>query len=906
VVGTLISTKLHVPPIRGGLVDRPLLCERLARGSEAKLTLVSAPAGFGKTTLLAEWLASGPDSTRVVAWLSLDKTDNEPRLFWEHVVAAIAAVTDDIGNAVLPVLQSGGPVEIGLAVLLNELSALPKVVDLVLDDYHTTDHPDIQAGVAFLLEHLPPNVHLIISTRADPTLPLPRLRARGELTELRSVDLRFNAGETATYLNEVMGLGLAVSDLTSLMGRTEGWIAALQLAALSMQGRDDVPGFIAGFAGNDKYIVDYLVEEVLERLSDDVRRFLLQTCFLGRLSGPLCDAVTGGSGSKGALEALDRQNLFVVPLDDRREWYRYHHLFADVLGHRFADDIAPDLAVLHRRAADWYEQNGERSEAISHALWGGHFERAAELIELAIPSMRRNRQEAALAAWMGALPNELVRTRPVLCVGFVGALVAQGDLEGVDGRLADAERCLELLANQEADSLPLGAIAIVDREQLRGLPAAIELYRAALAQLRDDIPGIIAHAERSFAFTPLDDHLGRAGAAGFLGIAYWTEGDLNAARRYWADCAEGLHQAGHLTDWIGATVAFGGISLARGALAEATQIYERALRSLGEWGGETPRLTTDIHACLSELHLERGDLQAANQCLLKGREYDEYADLPPLGYRWQVASSLVRQAEGDLEAALGLLNHAEALRRNDFFPNVRPISAIKARLRLSAGDLNQAILWMAESGVAVDDPLTYLQEYEHITLARVLLAQGASGQVTAAEGGVVLLLERLSESARTGGRRGSLIEISVLQALAHRARNEIAAALAALESALTLAEPEGHIRVFVNEGPPMDALLRLAAKRGIRRVYVRTLLGAFGPSQSRRKPLHPDLIEALSERELDVLRLLRSDLDGPGIARHLLISLNTLRTHSKKVYEKLGVNNRRSAVSRAEELDLFA
>ena len=888
-VSTLISTKLRVPPVRGGLVDRPLLCQRLARRSEAKLTLISAPPGFGKTSLLAEWLASGSDSTRAIAWLSLDKTDNEPSLFWKHVVAAIAAVTDDIGNAALAVLQSGGSIEAALAILLNELCALSKGVDLVLDDYHTTDHPDIQAGVAFLLEHLPPNVHLIISTRADPALPLPRLRARGELIEVRSVDLRFTACETATYLNDVMGLGLSASDLTSLMGRTEGWIAALQLAALSMQGRDDVPGFIAGFAGNDKYIVDYLVEEVLERLSDEVRRFLLQTCFLGRLSGPLCDAVTGGSGSKGALESLDRQNLFVIPLDDRREWYRYHHLFADVLRNRFADDVGPDLAVLHRRAADWYEQNGERSEAISHALGGEHFELAAELIELAIPTMRQNRQEAALAAWLGALPDELVRARPILGVGFVGALVAKGEFEGVERRLEDAERCLGSLAE----------------EQLGGLPAAIELYRAALAQVRSDGPAILAHARRSFDLTLPGDHLGRAGSAGFLGIAYWTEGDMDAARRYWADCAEGLQQAGYLTDWIGATIASGSISLARGALTEATQTYERALRSLSERGGDTPRLTTDIYACQSELHLERGDLQAANQCLLNGRQGSEYADRPRAGYRRQVALSLLRQAEGDLEGALGLLDAAEALHRDRFLPDIRPLAAIRARLWLSKGGLNEAILWKAESGVAAQDRLTYLREYEHITLARVLLAEGETGQTKSAADEVISLLDRLSESAKSGGRGASLVEISVLQALAYGARNDMSAALAQLEGALTLAEPERYLRVFVNEGRPMEALLKLAAKRGIAPVYVRTLLAAFGPSESRRKTLHPDLIEALSERELDVLRLLRSDLDGPGIARHLMISLNTMRTHSKNVYEKLGVNNRRSAVRRAEELELL-
>src|SRR5215211_4399452 len=384
--GPLLETKLHVPRRRHGLVPRPRLSERLSRGTESALTLVSAPAGFGKTTLLAEWLAAAPADERSAAWLSLDQRDNDPALFWTYLIAALQTAAHGVGAGALSLLQSPQPpIEAVLATLLNDLHAISDDVVLVLDDYHVIDARDVQDGMAFLLGHLPPQIHLVIASRADPALPLARLRARRELVEIRAADLRFTPEEAATYLNGVMGLELTARDVAALEGRTEGWIAALQLAALSMQGRDDIAGFIAGFAGEDRYIVDYLVEEVLQRQPDDVRSFLLQTSVLGRLNGSLCDVVTGRDGGRAMLEALDRGNLFLVPLDDRRRWYRYHHLFADVLQAHLLDE-QPDVAPsLHRRASVWHAENGDRSEAVDHALAGGDFERAADLIEPAIP-----------------------------------------------------------------------------------------------------------------------------------------------------------------------------------------------------------------------------------------------------------------------------------------------------------------------------------------------------------------------------------------------------------------------------------------------------------------------------------------------------------------------------------------
>ncbi|MDQ1463243.1 MAG: hypothetical protein QOC73_184, partial [Actinomycetota bacterium] len=546
----LVETKLYIPRLRRSLVARPRLSERLSRGSEAKLTLISAPAGFGKTTLLAEWLAAAAPGERSVAWLSLEESDSQPASFWTYVITALQTVVPGVGADALALLQSAQPpIETVLAAVLNELSGVPNDVDLVLDDYHLVDGLDVRAGMVFLLEHLPPQVHLVISTRADPLLPLPRLRARGELVEVRAADLRFTLDEVAAYLNDVVGLELTADDVATWVGRTEGWIAALLWAARSMQGRDDVGRFIAGFAGDDRYIVDYLVEEVLQRQTEQVRTFLLRTCLLDRLSGPLCDAVTGDYGGKAMLEALERANLFVVPLDDSRQRYRYHHLFADVLRTHLMDERPDEAPHLHRRASQWYDQNGEPSPAVRHALAAGDIERAADLVELAIPALQRSRQEATIRGWLDLIPDEVVRVRPVLAVGFIGALMAGGEFEGVEGRLRDAERCLAPSTGDRTEPQSRSAeMVVVDATELPRLPGAIEMYRAGLALVRGDVPATLSHAQLAIDRAAEEDHLTRAAASALSGLALWGLGDLEAAHRGYAACVEGLQRAGHIAD----------------------------------------------------------------------------------------------------------------------------------------------------------------------------------------------------------------------------------------------------------------------------------------------------------------------------------------------------------------------
>jgi len=908
--GPLLETKLHVPRRRRNLVARPRLNEHLRRGVESALTLVSAPAGFGKTTLLADWLAAPAASGETAAWLSLDQRDNDPAVFWTYLVAALKTADPGIGADALLLLQSPRPpIEAIIATLLNDLSAISDDVVLVLDDYHVIEAREVQDGMAFLMEHIPSQLHLVIVGRADPALPLARLRSRGELVEIRAADLRFTPDEAAVYLNGVMRLALTAQDVAALEGRTEGWIAALQLAALSMQGRSDVAGFIAGFAGDDRYIVDYLAEEVLQRQPEDVRRFLLQTSILDRLNGPLCDAVVGEDGGKAKLAALEQGNLFLVPLDDRRQWYRYHHLFADVLQAHLLDEQPDDVPDLHRRASRWYEQNGDESEAIDHALAAEDFERAADLVELAIPTLRRDRREATLRSWLKVIPDELLRVRPVLNIGFVGALVSGGELEGIEGRLRDAERWLED-GTAGSPASASGQMVVLDVAELPRLPGTIEMYRAALALVEGDWPGTVTHAKRAIELSPEEDQLPRAGAAGLMGLAFWGSGDLEAGHRAYAECMAGLRRAGHVSDTFGCAIALADIRIAQGRLGDAMRTYEQALKlSVGprgsDQGGLVLRGTADMYVGMSEIHRERNDLPAATRCLLRSQELGEHLGLPQNPHRWRVAMARVREAKGDLDGALDLLDEAERRYVSDFFPNVRPIPAMKARAWVRQGRLGEALGWTRERDLSAKDDLNYLQEFEHITFARVLLAQYAAEGEARVLDQVTGLLQQLLQAAEAGARTGSVIEILVLQALAGQARGDSPSMLALLQRALTLAEPEGYVRIFVDEGSHMASLLRASAKHGIAPSYVRRLLAALNKTEDSA-PAHQGLVEPLSERELDVIRLLGTDLNGPDIARELVVSLNTVRTHTKNIYAKLGVNDRRAAVRRAQELDLMS
>jgi LuxR family maltose regulon positive regulatory protein len=928
----ILATKLFIPPPRAKVVCRDRLLERLNEGLQRKLTLVSAPAGFGKTTLVSEWLAGCDRQSEpkvCAAWLSLDEGDSDPARFLTYLVAALRTVAPNMGERVMDALQASQPlpIEAFLTELLNEIITIPGNFVLVLDDYHLVDSRLIDSALTFLLEHLPPQMHLIITTREDPQLPLARLRARGQLTELRASDLRFTPGEASDFINQSMGLNLPVEHIAALETRTEGWIAGLQLAALalretlSMEVHPDVPEFIRAFAGDNRYIVDYLVEEVLLRQPETIRLFLLQTAILDRLCGPLCDAVTGLEGGSARLEELQRGNFFVVPLDDKRLWYRYHHLFAEVLYVHLTAKQPDQVPALHRRASEWYEQNGSTADAIRHALAARDFERAADLIERVVPAMSRSRREVTVIGWLKALPDEVFHRRPVLS-GHYGALLLQsGQLDGVEARLRDAERWLDVIADQgKAAQTPPVEMVVVDEVEFRRLPGSIAVHRAGLALVTGDVAGTVKYARQALDLVPEEDHLGRGSASALLGLVSWTNGDLEAARRSYVDSMARLLKAGHTSDVLGCSIALADMQVGQGHLREAMRTFERGLQ-LGMEPGDPAlavRGTADMHVGLSEIYRERDELDTATQHLLRSQELGQFKELAQNPYRWRVAMARIREAQGDLEGALDLLNEAERLYYGDFSPNVRPIAAMRARVWVAQGRLGDAFDWVREKGLSAADDLSYLREFEHITLARMLLAKSADDGSDQSMLEATGLLERLLQAAQAGGRMGRAIEILVLQALAQQMLGDVPAGLALLEHALTLAEPEGYVRLFVDEGQPMARLLREAAARGILPDYTSKLLAGFEVKQQesagesaipdlrgQTSPAPQPLIEPLSHRELEVLRLFKTDLMGPEIAEELVIALSTVRTHTKSIYSKLNVTNRRAAVKRAAELGLI-
>ena len=924
----LLETKLYLPKWSADLVSRSRLLERIH--PKRKLTLVSAPAGFGKTTLLAEWIAAVP--TRPVAWVSLEQSDNDPAVCWTYLITALHKIQPSLGERSHSLLHSPQPppIESVLVALINEINAIEEPFALVLDDYHVIETQAIHRAIDFLLNHLPTQMHLVVASRSDPPWPLARLRARGDLTELRAADLRFTPEEVATFLSQAMGLEISAADVAALEQRTEGWIAGLQLAALSMQGRDDVSGFVAAFSGDDRYIVDYLLEEVLQRQSDRVRNFLLQTSILERLSGPLCnavcDTVSDPADSQNMLVDLERGNLFVVPLDNKRQWYRYHHLFGDVLQAHARAEQPERLWVLHDRASEWYEQQELMSEAIHHALAARAFERAASLIERVWPTMRRRQQEPTVLGWIKALPDSIIRNRPVLSVAYALVLLNGGQLDAVEARLQDAERWLgeggKITASDKSPAASATERIVVDEKQFRALPATIANTRAYWSQAIGDVASTVTYAQQALDLLPADEEYERGTTAALLGLAYWSNGKLEAAYRSFAEGLETFKQMGGTQTTVGGTLVLANMGIVQGRFRQTIRLCEQALEIATQQSESVLSGAAELYLTLSELRYEQGDLEAASQLLLRGEELRQQISLPVSEYLWGVMQARLETAQGNLEAALHQLCEAERLYYNTPIPKVRPVAALKAQTWVKQGRLAEALSWVRERGLSVEDELSYLHEYEHITLARILICQyklevqSPSSEKPYLEERIqqsIDLLARLLEAAEADERTGSIIEILVVQALAYEAQGDFAGAIASLERALLLAEPEGYVRIFVEPGTPMMQLLREAMTRSITPTYTNRLLTALetwgqpqddAPTASVVSSPQPP-IEPLSQRELDVLRLLNTELSGPEIARELVVALSTVRTHTKRIYSKLNVTNRRAAVKRAAQLNLI-
>jgi LuxR family transcriptional regulator, maltose regulon positive regulatory protein len=908
---TVLLTKLYVPPPRPRAIARPRLVERLNEGLHHKLALISAPAGFGKTTLVSEWVAG---CGRPVAWLSLDEADNDLVRFLEYLVAAVQTVAPDLGAGLLGALRAPQPppIESFLTALVNEITMLRDEVVLVLDDYHVIDAKPIDEALAFLIEHLPPPMHLVITTREDPQLPLARLRARGHLAELRAADLRFIASEAAEFLNPVMGLNLSAADVAALEDRTEGWIAGLQLAAISMQGHRDAAGFIQSFTGSHRFVMDYLVDEVLHQQPAYIQAFLLRTSILDRLCGSLCDAVLPDLQEPGqaVLEHIERANLFLIPLDDERRWYRYHHLFAELLRQRLehgAVETAGEVASLHGRASGWYEQNSLRPDAIRHALAAGDPERAAGLIELSAVGMLGSNQEEMLYGWLTALPDDVVRARPVLSVNYAFAAFSREGLDAADARLRDAERWFDP-SGHARDELA-GEMRVTDVEGFQSLPGTIAVARAYRAGALGDAAGIVTHARRALEHLP-GDSLWRGAAAAVLGIGYWISGELEPAFESFAEGKALMEMAGYTQFQNSGVHILADIRIAQGRLNEAQRIYEQALRLAAEqpdviWG------KADLHVGLAELDYERNDLESAIGRLGQSKELGEHAGMPDTRHRWYVTMARIRQAQGDKAGALELLDEAERQYVIGPDPDVRPITALKTQVWIAQGRLADALGWVRERNLSLDDEPAYLHEAEHLTLARVLIAQYANDPSDRSSIAAVLAcLERLLDAAETGERTGSVIEILMLQALAHAVDGDGAAALGSLQRALVLAKPEGYVRVFVNEGPPMAQLLAEAAAHGILPDYTGRLLAAFEPEPHERQvipgpPAVQPLNEPLSPRELEVLRLIGEGRSNREIGDQLYLALDTVKGHNRKIFGKLDVRSRTEAIARARELGIL-
>ena len=924
--GDLLQTKLYVPRLRPSLVSRPHLSQQLTQGLhlDHKLTLISAPAGFGKTTLVSEWvenlqLNSANDPPIVnrkssienrIAWLSLDENDNDPTRFLTYFVAAlnqIEGMETAIGTDALSMLQSPQPPppQTVLTSLINEVSTLPIRIVLVLDDYHVIDAASVDDALTFLLEHLPPSMHLVIATRDDPQLPLARLRARGQLTELRAADLRFTESEAAEFLNQVMGLNLSPADIAALESRTEGWITGLQLAAISMRGVKDVTSFIKSFTGSHRFVLDYLIEEVLNQQSEDVQRFLLQTAVLTQLTGSLCDALTNQNNGQTTLELLERANLFIVPLDEQREWYRYHHLFADLLRQRLRQTHLEQIPRLHLQASKWYEQKERLPDAIRHAFAAEDFRRVADLAELAWPAWSGNVESLTWLSWVNALPSELVRPRPVLNVAYAQALLNVGQLEAAEARLLDAEQWMDgpssIIGPEQSRRM-----IVVDEAQFQTLAAWLATTRAYHAQAVGDMRSSVKYVEQALDLFPEDDTYNRAALTGLLGLANWASGNLEAAHKTFS---VGLFQSDH--DRIKGTFVLADMQMALGHLREAERSCEYGLQLAKEFDEPNPIGTEDVYSGISEIHREQGKLAAAAQDLHMCNKLGEQVELPDWQHRWCIAQSRLEVSMGNLEAAVDLLDEAARVYVRTPVPEVRPIAAMKARVWVKQDRLTEALAWAREQDLSVDDNLSYLREFEHITLARILIARYQRDQGDASIHAAIGFLEHLLKAAEAGVRIGSVIEILVLQALAFEAQGNISPALVSLERALTLAAPEGYFQLFVDEGPPMAHLLHEALSRGVEPNYVQRLLSAF-PSdkpgetvQSKPQTQEFDWIEPLSEREIEVLQLIANGLTNPQIAARLFLSLNTVKVHTRNIYSKLDAHNRTQAVARARALNIL-
>ena len=914
----LLQTKLYTPLSRSNLVARPHLIERLNEGLDRKLTLVSAPAGFGKTTLVAEWLGQ---TAIPVAWLSLDKDDGDLTRFLTYFVAALQQIEEKVGQTTQRLLQAPQPPppETLMTSLINDIAVLLQDFALVLDDYHLIEAQPVHEAVTYLLNHMPPHMHLVITTRADPPLPLPRLRARGQMTGLGAHDLRFSTIETAAFLDDVVRLKLSAEAVAKLESRTEGWVAGLQMAALSMQRHDDQERFINAFTGHDQYVVDYLIEEVLSQQPAEIHYFLLQTAILNRLCGPLCDAVLdrgpgvqGGKGESSSplppcsptpplvsprlpvsgqdiLEYLDQANLFIVSLDNERRWYRYHHLFADLLQNRL-QRTQPDLIpALHRRASAWYEGYGWIGEAISHAVSAEEYDRAASLIGQNRRDMLKRGQVLTLENWLNKLPSDIVQADPHLCVASAWVRLLAGPLEAFEPTLQQAE---QTVSNSPARESPHRPALVAEVQAIRAI---------ASVEQGDTSPEMMHPARQALDDLPADDSYLTGTLTTALALAYHANGDTEAAIRSFTTAKSIAEQSNDIFSILHAGYELATLQVEHGQLHQAEALHRQALTLVERHFGPEARhipLAGAAHVGLGKLLYEWNDLQKARQHLQQGFDLSNQAGGMGIPRQASMALAWLCQALGDGQAATAWMQRAEEMAHTA--PRAQVMKQVllqKARLQLAQGQVTPARRWAQQSQVDISRLPDYSDEMGYLTLVRIALAQEDQALLTTA----IKVTGQLLARAEAQQRWDRVLESLILQALSYQALSQTDQALQALQTALTVAEAEGYIRRFVDEGQRMIDLLETATIRNLSLAYVSRLLASGKSMPNRPQPL----VEPLTGRELEILNLIAAGLSNKEIAEALFIAVGTVKRHTMNIYGKLDVNSRTQAAVKGRQLRLI-
>jgi LuxR family maltose regulon positive regulatory protein len=889
----LIKTKIRIPPVQAGFIWRPHLIEQLERGQQLghRLSLIAAPAGFGKTNLACTWLDKHNGS---VAWISLDEDDNDPGNFWTYLIASLQTTYQEIGNATLALLQSPQipPAKTLLTPLVNEVAACSEPIILVLDDYHVISNPEVHAGITFLIDYLPDGFHILISTRANPPLSIARLRAQGSLTEIRAEHLRFTTDEAGAFLNKIMGLNLSLDDVQALEARTEGWIVGLHLAALSMLGREDKHEFISTFSGSHHYILEYLTGEVLSSLPAQLRRFLLQTSVLERFCAELCKSVTGESDSEGLLSELQHNHLFIVPLDDERQWFRYHHLFKDLLFHHLQTEVKKeDVYAFREKASRWHAARLEFEVGIKYALGARDFESAAGLIEQAAGESIAQGKVITLLRWIEALPKDIVLKSPRL-------RMYQGYAIFLTGQVTHAREVL-----QDARSLLQTAAPFEGRELMFGRLLAL---LATLTSLGKDIDAAIDQAQEALKNLPESELVWRARAARALGVSYGFAGDTTRMIQVCEQAKALAIQAGNRFLATEITSQIVTARIIQGKLRQASDECERILEVFDYPDKDPPAGLAYIR--LAEIALNRNDLAKAQDYLDKGIELCVQGGI---GYTLLPAycmEAILKQEAGDTRAALQAIQIAERMHREGgSMESALVFASFQMRLRLLLNDIESARKWACGDFLTVDwsteDLPIGLREFQSTLLARVHLAENQPMEILA-------LYELVCETARPGGRMAWVLELSLYKALALQMLGDSSGALEAIAQSLSLAAPEGYTRLFLEAGASVVTLLKQAASQGIYPDYAHKLLTLFGVPDLKRidesaiSTSAQPILEPLSPRELEVLKLISTGHTNQEIADSLFVSLNTIKKHTSHIYGKLGVKNRAQAIARARVLGL--